>query len=70
DPSQTDHSGRTALFSAIKGGEMSVVELILCSNTDINHRDSYGTVPLHLAVESGSEVLTLLLLERGADVNA
>ncbi|KAL4780164.1 ankyrin repeat-containing domain protein [Aspergillus varians] len=37
---------------------------------DINAYDNYGWTPLHLAVERGFEEGVLLLIQRGADMNA
>ncbi|KAI0127130.1 ankyrin repeat-containing domain protein [Xylariales sp. AK1849] len=65
-----DHIGRTALFSAIQGENEAVVKLLLEASLDPNCPDVMGNVALHVAVEMGSESMTLLLLSFGANVNA
>jgi hypothetical protein len=37
---------------------------------DTNARDEYGNTPLHRAIKDGKEILALMLLEKGADIEA
>lgn len=37
---------------------------------DLNAQDAEGNTPLHLALESGQEVVSMLLMQHGADVTA
>ncbi|MBE3046177.1 ankyrin repeat domain-containing protein, partial [Candidatus Bathyarchaeota archaeon] len=37
---------------------------------NVNLRDSFGNVPLHFAVDSGSETIVKLLLDHGAEIDA
>ena len=39
-------------------------------DVDLNAVDSEGNTPLHLALESGQEVVSMLLMQHGADVTA
>jgi ankyrin repeat protein len=39
-------------------------------DVDLNAKDSEGNTPLHLALESGQEVVSMLLMQHGADVTS
>lgn len=71
DPGQVNYMGRNVLFSAVQGRNEAVVRLLLDSRlVPVNSRDSWGNVPLHVAIEQGSEDMVLLLLSYGANINA
>lgn len=68
DPDVVDYTRRTALQKAVEA-EKEVVELLLSAAADVNTKDVWGNSVLHIAVKSGSERLTRLLLDHGADVD-
>lgn len=77
DPNVPDALGQTALFHAVRrsdddddeeGGRMA--RLLLEAGVDVNCRDTFGDVALHVAVERGSEALIRMLLSYGADIDA
>lgn len=65
----TNYMGCTALFLAVEAKHEGIVQELLKSSASLNLKDLLGNSPLHLAVESGSESMTLLLLAHGADIN-
>ena len=56
------------LTSACWKGHHSVVELLLCYRSNIEHRTKDGCTPLMLASREGHLLVAKLLLERGAKV--
>jgi len=59
------------LHIAVKEGHGNSVRFLLEQDTgDLNSHDSEGNTPLHLALESGQEVVSMLLMQHGADVTA
>jgi ankyrin repeat protein len=70
DPNVRDADGRTPLFSAVLGGSVGLVGLLLESGADVNARDEAGWTALHFAAQEFEPEIARLLVARGADVNA
>jgi ankyrin repeat protein len=70
DPNARDEQGRTPLFSAVLGGAVGLVGLLLESGADPNARDQDGWTALHFAAQEHLPEMARLLMARGADVNA
>src|SRR6188768_73316 len=70
DPNARDEEGRTPLFSAVLGGSLALLGLLLESKADVNARDAHGSTALHIAAEEVLPEAAALLIGRGADVNA
>jgi ankyrin repeat protein len=70
DPNVRDDDGRTPLFSAVLGGSLGLVGLMLESRADVNARDNDGFSPLHFAAQEYLPEIARLLIAKGADVNA
>ena len=66
-----DGKGRNFLHVAIQKGDIESVLFLLSINVNIHSRvmDSNRMTPLHLAVESGSEMIVRNLLLAGANIN-
>ena len=69
DPNARDEDERTPLFSAVLGGSVALLGLLLESKADVNARDSHGMTALHIAAEEVLPAAASLLIARGADVN-
>ena len=59
-------SGRTPLFYA---SSKAMVDLLVASGADINHRDTKGRTALHKAAEDALVDVAQVLISKGADVN-
>jgi hypothetical protein len=70
DPNVPDDDGRTPLFSAVLGGSIGLVGLLLESRADIHARDNQGFSALHYAAQEDLPEMARLLIAKGADVNA
>lgn len=70
DVDARDAEGRTPLFSAVLGGSVGLVGLLLESGADVNARDNDGWTVLHFAAQEFEPEIARLLVARGADVNA
>jgi ankyrin repeat protein len=70
DPNARDEDGRTPLFSAVLGGSVALLGLLLESKADVNAHDGRGATALHVAAEEVLPEAASLLIARGADVNA
>ncbi|MBC8133417.1 MAG: ankyrin repeat domain-containing protein [Deltaproteobacteria bacterium] len=71
DPDARDtEDGRTPLFSAVLGGSLGLVGLLLEAGADINARDHQGFSALHFAAQEDLPEMARLLIAKGADVNA
>jgi ankyrin repeat protein len=65
-----DEDGRTPIFSAVLGGSLALLGLLLEAKADVNARDEHGWTALHVAAEEVLPEMASLLLARGADPNA
>ena len=63
-------SGVTPLMLACKEGEMSIVELLLKSNADVNQMNENGNTALMAAATSGHEEIVKMLLAYSANPHA
>ena len=70
DPNAPDALGQTALFHAVRCDDGGTARLLLEASVDVNRKDTFGDVALHVAVERGSEALIQMLLSYGADIDA
>ena len=65
--------GLTALNLAVRNMDSDMVNFLLAKGADVNFRGSPGArqeTPLFLAVSLGSEIMTRLLMEEGADLES
>jgi ankyrin repeat protein len=69
-PDARDEQGRTPLFSAVLGGAVGLVGLLLEAGANPSAADEEGWTPLHFAAQEYLPEMTRLLIARGADVNA
>jgi uncharacterized protein len=69
-PDARDEDGRTPLMSALLGGSLSVMALLLESKADVNARDLNGWTALHFAAQEHLPEMARLLVFKGADPNA
>jgi ankyrin repeat protein len=63
---ETFARSNTPLHAAAANSRVDVAELLLERGADVNARDGHGFTPLALAANSKSDLLMLMLLERGA----
>ena len=70
NPDARDEDGRTPIFSAVLGGSIGLLGMLLEAKADVNARDDHGWTALHVAAEEVVPEMASLLLARGADVNA
>ena len=70
NPNARDSEGRTPLFSAVLGGSVGLLGLLLETKADVIARDERGATALHIAAEEVLPEAATLLIGRGADVNA
>ncbi len=57
------------LLSALRSGDLGVVQMCLSYGADVNAKDKYGFTPLQVARMRGQEEAVKLLLAKGADPN-
>eukprot|EP01083_Nonionella_stella_P271271 919174_1 len=62
DVNQSDFRGRTALYVAVRKGNMEIVQLILENpNVDVNKASTSGITPLYSAIYDGhTEIVRML----------
>lgn len=64
-----DHFEDTALYVAIRTGNITVIDFLVMAGVNLEMRDKDGSTPLHLAAEAGRMDIIRLLLN-GSDKNA
>ncbi|KAG1371072.1 E3 ubiquitin-protein ligase KEG [Cocos nucifera] len=70
DPTSQDETNfRTALHTAAMINDAELVKIILEAGADVNLRNAQNTIPLHVALNRGSNACVGLLLSAGADCN-
>ena len=57
-------------MSAVLGGSLPLLDLLLAHGADVDARDPHGWTPLHFAAQEVLPEMAARLLARGADVNA
>ncbi len=69
--SQSERFARanTPLHAAAANRQLAVAELLVARGADVNARDGSGFTPLALAANSRSDLMMLLLLEKGAQAD-
>ena len=72
DPDCEDQDRRTPLHSAIVKGSRSIecVRMLLDARANVNHQDSFGYAPLHIAALNEYSYCANLLLCYGADITS
>jgi len=70
DPNVRDEDGRTPLVSAVLGGSVGLVGLLLENERKHGDYPSGGFTALHFAAEEQLPEMTRLLLAKGANPNA
>ncbi|OCK78275.1 ankyrin repeat protein, partial [Lepidopterella palustris CBS 459.81] len=63
-------NGNSPLDSAINGGHLSTVMLLVESGANINHLNEFEETAVHLAAFAENRAILKYLLERGASPNA
>ncbi|GFF44915.1 hypothetical protein IFM58399_07413 [Aspergillus lentulus] len=64
------YAKRTPLSWAAQEGRISIIQLLLQTETSVDDMDAMGRTPLSRASENGHEAVAELLISNGADVNA
>lgn len=67
---QSDRTKDTALSLACSSGRQEVVELLLMSNANYEHRNVSDYTPLSLAASGGYVGIIKILLNHGAEINS
>lgn len=67
---QSDRTKDTALSLACSSGRQEVVELLLMSNANYEHRNVSDYTPLSLAASGGYVGIIKVLLNHGAEINS
>jgi uncharacterized protein len=57
------------LHSALAGGDMPIIEMLVDHGADVNASQQAGYTPLHEAAQSGNLQAAILLLSHGAKIN-
>ncbi|XP_075832379.1 ankyrin repeat domain-containing protein 31 [Microtus pennsylvanicus] len=61
--------GKSLLHVASRGGDLSLVKVLIASGADVNLKDNTGWTPLHEASSEGFNDVIIELLKAGANVN-
>jgi len=69
-PVDVCHIQRTALFSAVQGGQPEIIRLLVASGADLEARDPDDDTPLITVAERGHLEVLHTLIELGANVTA
>ncbi|KAF7174031.1 hypothetical protein CNMCM6106_008135 [Aspergillus hiratsukae] len=64
------YANRTPLSWAAQEGRISIIKLLLQTETTVDDVDARARTPLSRASENGHEAVAKLLIDKGADVNA
>lgn len=67
NPDALDRLGMSALHYAALGRNENIMKMLLKSRCNVNVRDHHDATPLHVAANSGNEVMKDLLIASGAD---
>jgi ankyrin repeat protein len=70
NPDAPNEEGRPPLVSAVLGGSLPLLELLLGAGADVNARDPHGWTPLHFAAQEVLPGLAERLIAGGAEINA
>lgn len=70
DVDALNDEGRPPLVSAVLGGSLPLLDLLLEHGADVNASDPHGWTPLHFAAQEVLPEMAARLLARGADANA
>jgi ankyrin repeat protein len=70
DPDARNDEGRPPLVSAVLGGSLPLLEVLLDGGADVNATDPHGWTPLHFAAQEVLPDMAARLVARGADINA
>lgn len=69
DIEDKDDLGMTKLHDAVRAGDLSLVESLIESGTNVNLRDENGQTPLHYAVEEDFVECIEVLVKHGANLH-
>lgn len=58
--------GETALFYAVRSGNIDVLKLLITNGADINAKDNQGQTAIFIPADNGNITMTKLLIESGA----
>ena len=61
-----DSEGNPILFRAILKGNVSIVEILVDAEADVNARDAEGNTLLRIAVSQGNTAIVQILVDAGA----
>jgi ankyrin repeat protein len=67
---QRNQDNQNALFSAIYGGDLECVKILVEQGIDVSSADNREWTPLHEATYNGTIEMVRLLLTRNVDLNA
>ncbi len=70
NPNARDEDGRTPIFSAVLGGSVGLLGLLLETGADVNARDHEGFTALHFAAQEQLPQMAKILIGRQADPNS